>query len=71
MDDTSADQLDLFAAVTASAKRCGNMLDKRHIDWLIEQVRSDDPGVAISAATLMGALNLPTGGVVPLILETE
>ena len=47
------------------------MLDKRHIDWLIEQVRSDDPGVAISAATLMGALNLPTGGVVPLILETE
>lgn len=71
MDATGQEQLDLFNAVTQSAKRCGNMLQQRHIDWLIENVRADDPGVAVSAATLMGALNLPTGGVVPLILEAE
>lgn len=69
--ESAEDQVAMLAVVTESAKRCGNLLDQRHVTQLLELVQSDDPAVATAAATLLGALNLPNAGVVPLIIDTK
>lgn len=69
--DTGEDQVAMLGVVTESAKRCGNMLDQRHVTQLLELVHNDDPALATSAATLLGALNLSNEGVVPLIVDTK
>lgn len=59
----------LVNAATASAKRYGNMLDERQVKRLLDaagKTTTGEAGTALSA--LLGALNLQSDRVVPLIL---
>ncbi len=61
----------LLEKVTRSAKAFGNLLERRHIQRLVELTTSDDTQVATAAAALMGALNLQGGEILDLILVTR
>ena len=59
----------LLDAVAASARKFGNQLSQSQIAALKALLRSDDQGVATSAAHAFGALGLPTSDVVQLIVD--
>jgi HEAT repeat protein len=64
-----AEMVSLVNSATASAKRFGNMLDERQVKRLLEaagKTTAGEAGTALSA--LLGALNLQSDRVVPLIL---
>ncbi|HZW05934.1 MAG TPA: hypothetical protein VFF65_02330 [Phycisphaerales bacterium] len=64
-----AEMVSLLGSATASAKRFGNMLDDRQVRRLLEaagKTTTGEAGTALSA--LVGALNLQSDRVVPLIL---
>ncbi|HYD02401.1 MAG TPA: hypothetical protein VEB22_14335 [Phycisphaerales bacterium] len=64
-----AEMVSLLGSATASAKRFGNMLDDRQVKRLLEvagKTTTGEAGTALSA--LVGALNLQSDRVVPLIL---
>ena len=65
-----SERVALLEAVTDSAKRCGNMLEKRHISRLIEVAESGTDAEATAAAALMGALNLPSH-IVPMLFGSS
>ncbi len=71
MDAFDDDRIELLDRVTASAKRFGNMLERRQVSWLVETAGIGADGEAVAAASLMGALDLPKDEVVPLILGGE
>lgn len=61
-------QVLLLEKVTRSAKAFGNMLERRHVQRLVELTSNEDTNVATAAAALMGALNLQGGEILDLIL---
>lgn len=64
-----AEMIALVNSATASAKRHGNMLDERQIKRLLDaagKTTTGEAGTALSA--LLGALNLQSDRIVPLIL---
>lgn len=68
MESAGQERLALMARVIGSAKRFGNLLQERHLQWLSEAAGSPEEEDAVTAASLMGALNLPNDQIVPLIL---
>lgn len=69
--ETGDHQVALLGIVADSAKRHGNLLDARHISRLTEVVRTGSDEEATAAAALMGALNLPTSEIIPVILNNQ
>lgn len=59
----------LFEAVAASAKRFGGQLEERQVARLLELANQGGDAEAASAAALMGALNLPNGNLLPMVLD--
>lgn len=66
---TGDEQIALLAKVGESAKRFGNQLADRHVRRLVEMSKASDELLATSAAGVLGALELPNTGIVPLILD--
>jgi len=69
LDGAADQQPEMLAIVADSAKRFGNMLASRQLDRLEGLVASEDSEVATASAALLGALNLPTDRLVPLVLD--
>jgi len=66
------EMVSLLNAATASAKRYGNLLDERQVKRLLETAPKTTTGEAGTAlAALLGALNLQSDRVVPLILGAK
>ncbi len=64
-----AEMISLVNSATASAKRFGNLLEDRQVKRLIEAAGKTTTGEAgTSVSALLGALNLQSDRVVPLIL---
>jgi hypothetical protein len=63
------DRVRLLLSATESAKRGGNMLDEAQVARIVDLARSGEGPEATAAASLLGALNLAKGEVVPLILD--
>ncbi len=64
-----ADMIALVNSATASAKRHGNMLDERQVKRLLDEAAKTTTGEAGTAlSALLGALNLQSDRIVPLIL---
>lgn len=57
----------LLEMVGESAKRFGNMLSDRHVTRLVGLARDGQSEEAVTAAALMGALNLPNTELLGLI----
>ncbi|HVU64819.1 MAG TPA: hypothetical protein VHC70_12640, partial [Phycisphaerales bacterium] len=66
-----AEKTKLLGYCADSAKRFGNMVEKRQIDSLVKLTTQATGEEATAAAAVVGALNLPSTGVVPLILGTK
>ncbi|MFT3685375.1 MAG: hypothetical protein QM783_10685 [Phycisphaerales bacterium] len=67
---SDAEMVSLVNAATASAKRFGNQLEERQVKRLLEaagKTTTGEAGTALSA--LLGALNLQSDRIVPLILK--
>lgn len=62
------DRLALFARTSDSAKRFGNLLPERLVNRLLETAATASGAEATGAAALVGALNLPSSALAPLIL---
>ena len=71
LDVTGDVRLDLLDRVAASARRFGNMLEPRQVTRVLELADSSDDDLAVSAATVAGALALPNQDLVPLITGGE
>lgn len=65
---SESERVQLLTDVTRSAKRFGNMLEDRQVRRLVELTETGTESEAVAAASLMGALNLPTNRVVPMIV---
>jgi hypothetical protein len=68
IEASGEERVALLGLVSESAKRYGNLLERRHIGRLVEIAGQGDDQEATAAASLMGALNLPNTELVPLIL---
>jgi hypothetical protein len=68
MEAAGGERLVLMSRMIDSARRFGNMLEQRHIRWLLEAAEDGSDEEATMAAALIGALNLPNAQLVPLIL---
>lgn len=62
-------QLSLLGSLAESATYFGNMLNAGETDALLKLVESSDGKLAIAAARVHGALNLPTADAVKLLTE--
>ena len=60
-------QIDLLERASDSVKRFGNMIEKRHVDALMDLIINSDGEIAEAAARVHGALNLPAGAALELI----
>lgn len=69
IDASGSDQVLLLGSVGRSARLFGNRLESRHVEALAALTRGADQRQATAAAAVLGALNLPGEGVVPLILD--
>lgn len=69
LDREGEERIALLGLVSESSKRFGNRLEQRHVDRVIELASSESDAEATAAAALMGALNLPNGELLPLILK--
>lgn len=58
----------LFTAVASSAKLFGGQLEERQVRRLMELANQGSDAEAASAASLMGALNLPNASLLPMVL---
>lgn len=63
-----AQRVKLLNVAASGAKRVGNMLEESHVSRLIDLAREGASDEATAAASLLGALNLSGGEVVPLIV---
>ncbi|MGD9688787.1 MAG: hypothetical protein AB7K52_02490 [Phycisphaerales bacterium] len=63
------EMIDLLGKVTQSAKKYGNMLDDRQIRRLVEMAGAGTDAEATAKAALIGALNLSSDNIVPMILS--
>jgi hypothetical protein len=66
-----AQKATLLGYLADSAKRFGNLLEKRQVDALVSLTGKAKGEEATAAAAVVGALNLKGIGVVPLILGTD
>lgn len=64
----AAERIAMMTLVSDSAKRYGNMLEERHVTRVLELASKGDDAEATAAASLLGALNIPNGQLVPLIV---
>ena len=62
-------RISLLNSLAESAKHFGNKLGRIQLDNLLELIRSSDGDVALAAARAHGALTLPTGNVVEMIVK--
>lgn len=69
MDNFDQDRINLLALVTDSVRRFGNKLEERQVRRLIEVVEDGIDEEATAAGALLGALDLPSSRIVPLILD--
>jgi hypothetical protein len=60
-------QLALLESVTASARRYGNLLERRQVEELLTLVQEAEGELATTAAATAGALDLPASYLLPLI----
>ncbi len=67
LDAAGPTQLAMMDRVAASARRYGNMLEPRQVSRVLDLADSPDDEIAVSAATVAGALSLPNQDLVPLI----
>lgn len=58
----------LFTSVASSAKHFGGQLEERQVRRLMELANQGSDEEAASAASLMGALNLPNSSLLPMVL---
>lgn len=58
----------LFTSVASSAKHFGGQLEERQVRRLMELANQGSDEEAASAASLMGALNLPNNSLLPMVL---
>ncbi|HVZ94169.1 MAG TPA: hypothetical protein VG797_06635 [Phycisphaerales bacterium] len=68
MNATGDERLPLLAKAIDSAKRFGDLLEARHRKWVVRLAQEGNNEEATSAAALMGALNLASAEIVPLII---
>lgn len=68
MGATGRERIALMERVIRSAKRFGNLLEPRHLRWIMQRAREGGNDEATAAAALMGALNLPNDQFVPILL---
>lgn len=68
MAATGDEMIELLGKVTQSAKKHGNMLDDRQIRRLVETAGTGTDAEATAKAALLGALNLSSDSIVPMIL---
>lgn len=61
------ERIDLLEIVANSVKRFGDRSDQRHIDALLDLIRSTGGDTAEAASLVAGALNLPTSTAIELI----
>lgn len=61
------DRLPLLAKAIDSAKRFGNLLEPRHEAWILKRAKDAQDEEATAAAAMLGALNLSSDKIVPLI----
>jgi hypothetical protein len=61
-------QVPMLENLATSANTFGNRLDKAQLDRVLELVKTSDGEVALAAAQAHGALQLPTGNAVELLL---
>ena len=71
LESTDAERSALLNMVANSAKRFGNQLEERHVARVVEMAGSASDDEAMSAASLLGALNLSNRSIVPLILDEK
>lgn len=64
----SGERLALMSKMNNSAKRFGNLLEDRHIRWLVTTAERGTNEEATLAASLIGALNIPNERLVTLII---
>lgn len=67
MVDGDDQQIDLLERAADSVKRFGNMIEKRHVDALMDLIINSEGEIAEAAARVHGALNLPAGAALELI----
>lgn len=58
----------LFTSVASNAKHFGGQLEERQVRRLMELANQGSDDEAASAASLMGALNLPNNSLLPMVL---
>lgn len=68
MNAAGGERLALMTKVNGSAKRFGNMIEERQVQWLVDLAEKGSQEEATIAASLIGALNLPNARLVPLII---
>ncbi len=68
IDAPEGERIALLSKAVESAKRFGNLLEDRHARWIVKLARDGGPEEATLAAAMVGALNLESTQVVPLIL---
>jgi len=64
-----AEQLSLLEKVGDSAKRFGNLLPDRQVRRLLDLANDSDRSLATTAASVVGALELPNFEITPMILD--
>lgn len=68
IDAPEGERVALLSKAVESAKRFGNLLEDRHAKWIVKLAQDGGPEEATLAAAMVGALNLESTQVVPLIL---
>lgn len=71
MAASSRERVDLLARTAESVRRFGNQLEQRQVDRVVELTRTATGAEATAAAALLGSMNLPASGLLPLILNTK
>lgn len=69
IEASGAERVMLLNRTSESVKRFGNQLNDRQIARVVQIASTGSPGEATAAAALLGALNLPGGTILPLILD--
>ena len=61
------EQAELFDRVADSVRLFGDKAEERHVTALLDVIANSDGAVAEAAASVHGALNLPTSGAVQML----
>ncbi len=71
LDAQGTERIDLLDDVAASVRRFGNLSEQRHVDGLVELIKTASGDVAEAAAKVHGSLNVQSSDAVQLIPMPE